>query len=141
MTAVVAADDGALGQGAHLLLDRDGQRRVERPGHRPSAAACAHGPRGGGPQALGVGLERHDGQRSGVRVHHRDRIGIGQRAVRRTQLRCPRSGGGHEVGPDRERVPCCDVDDHEEGGTMTWVKPKFEIVELCSEVTSYLFQR
>jgi len=24
---------------------------------------------------------------------------------------------------------------------MTWVKPKFEIVELCSEVTSYLFQR
>ncbi len=24
---------------------------------------------------------------------------------------------------------------------MTWVKPKFEIVELCSEVTSYLFHR
>jgi len=24
---------------------------------------------------------------------------------------------------------------------MTWVKPEFEIVELCSEVTSYLFQR
>jgi len=24
---------------------------------------------------------------------------------------------------------------------MTWTKPKFEIVELCSEVTSYLFQR
>jgi coenzyme PQQ precursor peptide PqqA len=24
---------------------------------------------------------------------------------------------------------------------MKWVKPKFEIVELCSEVTSYLFQR
>ena len=24
---------------------------------------------------------------------------------------------------------------------MTWVKPKFEVVELCSEVTSYLFQR
>jgi len=24
---------------------------------------------------------------------------------------------------------------------MTWVKPKFEIVELCSEVTSYLHHR
>jgi len=24
---------------------------------------------------------------------------------------------------------------------MTWVKPRFEIVELCSEVTSYLLQR
>jgi len=24
---------------------------------------------------------------------------------------------------------------------MTWTKPKFEIVELCSEVTSYLFSR
>ena len=27
------------------------------------------------------------------------------------------------------------------GGTMTWVKPKFEILELCSEVTSYVFHR
>jgi len=24
---------------------------------------------------------------------------------------------------------------------MTWVKPEFEIVELCSEVTSYLYHR
>jgi len=24
---------------------------------------------------------------------------------------------------------------------MTWVKPKFEIVDLCSEVTSYLYRR
>jgi coenzyme PQQ precursor peptide PqqA len=24
---------------------------------------------------------------------------------------------------------------------MKWTKPKFEIVDLCSEVTSYLFQR
>jgi len=24
---------------------------------------------------------------------------------------------------------------------MTWVKPEFEFVELCSEVTSYLFRR
>jgi len=24
---------------------------------------------------------------------------------------------------------------------MTWVKPKFEFVELCSEVTSYLYHR
>jgi len=27
------------------------------------------------------------------------------------------------------------------GGIMTWVKPEFEIVELCSEVTSYLHHR
>ena len=27
------------------------------------------------------------------------------------------------------------------GGNMTWVKPKFEVVELCSEVTSYVFHR
>jgi len=24
---------------------------------------------------------------------------------------------------------------------MTWVKPKFEVVDLCSEVTSYLYRR
>jgi len=24
---------------------------------------------------------------------------------------------------------------------MSWVKPKFEIVDLCSEVTSYLYRR
>jgi len=24
---------------------------------------------------------------------------------------------------------------------MTWVKPTFEIVELCAEVTSYLYHR
>jgi coenzyme PQQ precursor peptide PqqA len=27
------------------------------------------------------------------------------------------------------------------GGTMTWVKPKFEIVELCCEVTTYVYHR
>jgi len=24
---------------------------------------------------------------------------------------------------------------------MTWIKPEFEFVDLCSEVTSYLYQR
>jgi len=24
---------------------------------------------------------------------------------------------------------------------MTWIKPEFEVVDLCSEVTSYLFSR
>jgi len=24
---------------------------------------------------------------------------------------------------------------------MKWVKPKFEIIDLCSEVTSYLYKR
>ncbi|MBA2636811.1 MAG: pyrroloquinoline quinone precursor peptide PqqA [Solirubrobacterales bacterium] len=25
--------------------------------------------------------------------------------------------------------------------SMTWIKPEFEFVDLCSEVTSYLYQR
>ena len=33
------------------------------------------------------------------------------------------------VHPKRERRP------------MTWVKPEFEIIDLCSEVTSYLYTR
>jgi len=24
---------------------------------------------------------------------------------------------------------------------MTWVKPKFEVIDLCSEVTAYLYKR
>jgi coenzyme PQQ precursor peptide PqqA len=28
-----------------------------------------------------------------------------------------------------------------EVSSMTWVKPKFEIIDLCSEVTSYLYKR
>jgi len=24
---------------------------------------------------------------------------------------------------------------------MTWVKPEFEVIDLCSEVTSYLYKR
>jgi len=24
---------------------------------------------------------------------------------------------------------------------MTWIKPEFEVVDLCSEVTSYLYHR
>ena len=137
--AVVGADDGALGQRAHLLLDGEGQRRVERPGDRPSAAARAHRTRGGGPQALGVGIVRHDGQRSSVRVHHRDRIGLRHGPLRRAQLQRPLPGGRHEIGADR--VPRSHDNDHDRRHHMTWVKPKFEIVELCSEVTSYLFQR
>jgi hypothetical protein len=80
----------------------------------------------------------HDGQRSAVRVDHRDRIGLRHGTLRRAQLQRSLPGGRHEIGADR--VPCHHDNDHE-GGTMTWVKPKFEIVELCSEVTSYLFQR
>ena len=89
--AVVAADDGAFGQRAHLLLDGNGQRRVERPRDRPAAAARAHRPRGGGSQSLDVGLERDDGERGAVRVHDRDRVGVRHRALRGAQLRGPRS--------------------------------------------------
>ncbi|HEX2104989.1 MAG TPA: pyrroloquinoline quinone precursor peptide PqqA [Solirubrobacteraceae bacterium] len=28
-----------------------------------------------------------------------------------------------------------------EASLMTWVKPKFEVIDLCSEVTSYLYKR
>jgi hypothetical protein len=28
-----------------------------------------------------------------------------------------------------------------EASYMTWVKPKFEVIDLCSEVTSYLYKR
>ena len=60
--------------------------------------------------------------------------------------------GGDQIGPDRVRVARRHFDEpstaghlgkiaHLIGGTMKWVKPKFEIVELCSEVTSYLFHR
>jgi hypothetical protein len=28
-----------------------------------------------------------------------------------------------------------------EVSSMTWVKPKFEVIDLCSEVTSYLYKR
>jgi hypothetical protein len=31
--------------------------------------------------------------------------------------------------------------EHEEASYMTWVKPKFEVIDLCSEVTSYLHKR
>jgi hypothetical protein len=24
---------------------------------------------------------------------------------------------------------------------MTWIKPEFEVIDLCSEVTSYLYKR
>ena len=150
--ALVAADDGAFGQRAHLLVDGDGQRRVERPGDRPAVAARAHRVRGGGPQPVGVGLERHDGQRGAGRVHHRHRIGIRHRALRGTQLPCPRPrAAAIRSAPTARGSPAVtstsigwtlSVNSHTLiGGTMTWVKPKFEIVELCSEVTSYVFHR
>jgi coenzyme PQQ precursor peptide PqqA len=38
-------------------------------------------------------------------------------------------GGGDRVYPDRR------------GLLMTWTKPEFEIVDLCLEVTSYVYRR
>jgi coenzyme PQQ precursor peptide PqqA len=45
--------------------------------------------------------------------------------------------------PPRARRPSVEfIDLHpNQEALMTWTKPKFEIVALCSEVTSYLFQR
>ena len=87
---VVAADDGAFGQRAHLLLDGDGQRRVERPRDRPAAAARAHRARGGGPQPSTPGASATTASGASGRVHHRDGIGVRQRALRSAELRGPR---------------------------------------------------
>ena len=87
-----------------LLLDGDGQRRIERPGHRAAVAARAHRPRGGGAQPVDAGLERHDGQRSGGRVHHRHRIGVLDGALRGAQRRARAPARGDQIGPDRVRV-------------------------------------
>jgi hypothetical protein len=179
---VVAADDGAFGQRAHLLGDGQRQGRIERPRDRPAAPARAHRPRRSGPQSLDVRLERDDGERGGIAVHDRDRIGVRERALRRAELRGPRAHRGcYEVGADGVRVGRGHLDVHRGGivgaqprpdsrpmdrdalarGTMlpggrcgeirwdpnrgerlmVWIKPKFEFVDLCSEVTSYLHQR
>jgi hypothetical protein len=29
----------------------------------------------------------------------------------------------------------------EQEAPMTWIKPEFEVIDLCSEVTSYLYKR
>jgi len=39
-----------------------------------------------------------------------------------------------KIGPPRTEL-------YEERHPMTWIKPEFEFIELCSEVTSYLFHR
>jgi hypothetical protein len=33
------------------------------------------------------------------------------------------------------------VNPNVEASRMTWVKPTFEVIDLCSEVTSYLYKR
>jgi hypothetical protein len=33
------------------------------------------------------------------------------------------------------------TDQDRETHLMTWVKPTFEVIDLCSEVTSYLYKR
>jgi hypothetical protein len=33
------------------------------------------------------------------------------------------------------------VNPNVEATHMTWVKPTFEVIDLCSEVTSYLYKR
>jgi hypothetical protein len=33
------------------------------------------------------------------------------------------------------------VNTNAEASYMKWIKPKFEVIDLCSEVTSYLYKR
>jgi hypothetical protein len=105
--SVVAADDGPFGQRAHLVLEGEGEGRVERPRDRPAAVARAHRPRRSGPQAVDAGLERDDSERGRRGEHGRDRIGLRDRALRGTQLHRPRSRrDGDEIGPDGRRLAC-----------------------------------
>ena len=98
--AVVAPEDGALGQRADLFLQ--GQRRIDGPGHGAAVAARADRLCRGGAQT--VGAECHDGQRGGVRVHHRHRIGVPDGALRSPQRHRPFPRRGDQVGADGERV-------------------------------------
>ena len=139
--AVVAAEDGALGQRADLLrLQR--QRRVERPGDRAAVAARAHRLRRGGPQPRRGRVPRRPAARR--RVHHRHRIGVPDGALRSPQRHARPPGAATRSAPTANgsaavtRLPSSHPNRRHQ---MTWVKPKFEIVELCSEVTSYLYQR
>jgi hypothetical protein len=110
---VVATDDGAFGQRAHLFLGRHGQGRVERPGDRAAAVARAHRSRGRRAQAVGLGLECDHGKRRAFRrVRDRDGIGVRQRAVRGAQFGCPRSRRRDQVGTDTEGVARRYVDVH-----------------------------
>ena len=115
-------------------------------------------------QPLDVGVERDHRERgAGVAIDDRDGVGVGLRAGRGTELgRLPAHRDGDEVGADRVRIGSGYLDVHcltaisgtctvplrwprtlnsKEGEPMTWSKPKFEFIEMCSEVTSYLYHR
>jgi hypothetical protein len=127
--------------------------------------ASSYGARGRRTQPLGAGLKCEDGEWRSVAVDEGERVGVGHRAVRRTELQRRRSGAdGDEVRADGVRPISGDFNVHQwcatiavaltavvkmtltvelrEGGSpMEWIKPKFEFIEMCSEVTSYLYHR
>src|SRR5206468_8884342 len=99
-----------------------------------------------------------------VPVDDRDRIGIRQRALGGTERLGPSSHRGRdEVSADGVRVVRGYLDAHRvatlssgcsrrirsgrrpnstrERHPMAWIKPEFEFIEMCSEVTSYLYKR
>ena len=125
---VVAADDRALGECVHLLVEGEGQGRVERPGDRPAAAARAYRPRRSSPQPVDIGLKRDDRQRGGVGVHDRDRIGIRGRALGDAKRRCSQANRGcDEVGADGARVVLRYLDLHGLGPVTRLLQPSSKI--------------
>ena len=87
--------ENLVAQRANIILQGNGQRRVERPCDLAPAPTRSHRPRGRRAQPLHVGLEQDHRERDRVRIDDRDRGGVGRRPVRRAKLRCP--------GPDRDR--------------------------------------
>ena len=56
----------------------------------------------------------------------------------------PVGGGCGQIACDpkpRARVSCPSTRLPLGESLMTWIKPEFEFVDLCSEVTSYLYHR
>ena len=144
---VVAADDGAFGQRAHLLLDGRGSdgssAHATVPPSRHARTARAAAVRS--PSAPGSSATTASGAAAAYTIATGSASATARSGAPSSDARAPprrrpdrprpRTGRRPSLRRSRERPR------HSKGGTMTWVKPKFEIVELCSEVTSYLFQR
>ena len=56
--------------------------------------------------------------------------------LRRSRLRWGETSGGAIVRYSRALFA-----PEERGGGMKWIKPEFEIIDLCTEVTLYLYNR
>ena len=147
--AVVAADD-ARPRPARAPAPRRGGAATCRAPTRPSRRRGTRAPPAPRPCAARRRRARAPRRPAGRRPCTRWRPGRPSASARSgapsSDARDP-AADGDQVGPGRKGIVRCYFDRRIIvnatliGGTMTWVKPKFEIVELCSEVTSYLHRR